>query len=72
MSIGKHRNSLSALIVFRQRTLNFKLKVIATTLNRARSFSASAVFTELCIGLHRNLALALSGLNHDLGMQEEL
>jgi hypothetical protein len=46
MSIGKHRNSLSALIVFRAKTLNFKLKVIARTLNRAPVVSASAVFTE--------------------------
>ena len=37
-SIGKHRNSLSSLIVFRAKNSELQLKVIATILNRARSF----------------------------------
>jgi hypothetical protein len=46
MSIGKHCNSLSALIVVGTKNSNFKLKVIAMTNNCDPVLSPSAVFTE--------------------------
>jgi hypothetical protein len=73
MSIGKHCNSLSALIVLRAK--NSELQTPGDCHDNKSCpgrFGFCGFHGNFVLVCYRNLALALSGLNHDARIQEEL
>jgi hypothetical protein len=73
MSIGKHRISLPALMVLRAKSSELQTQgdYNDDKLCPGR-FSFCGFYGNVVLVCYRNVALALSGLNHDARIQEEL
>jgi hypothetical protein len=73
MSIGKHRISLPALMVLRAKNSELQTQ---GDYNDDKSwpgrFGICGFHGNFVLLCYRNLALALSGLNHDARIQEDL